>query len=75
MKWFYPKLGPYQLEPQIGYDHLILLVHIDDLLQGYPENDVQWFGFIQNWLLKWIVRFQQIVDQETFIQARRYGTR
>lgn len=52
---------PYQFKPNVWYQQLILLVHVDDLHEGESEAELQGVTFVDDGSLQDIVAVQEVV--------------
>ena len=59
----------YQIKPNIGGENLILLVHINDLLESQPEGEDHRLGLVRHRPLQLVVVSQEVLQQHSLVQA------
>ena len=60
---------PYQIKPDVGGENLILLVHVNDLLESQPEGEHHRLWLIRHRPLQLVVVSQQVLQQHSLVEA------
>ena len=59
----------YQIKPDVGGEDLILLVHVNDLLESQPEGEDHGLGLVGHRPLQLVVVSQQVLQQHSLVEA------
>ena len=59
----------YQIKPNIGGENLILLVHVNDLLESQAEGEDHRLGLVSHRPLQLVVVSQEVLQQHSLVQA------
>ena len=59
----------YQIKPDVGGEDLILLVHVNDLLESQPEGENHRLRLVGHRPLQLVVVSQQVLQQHSLVEA------
>ena len=64
---------PYQIKPDVGGENLILLVHVNDLLESQPEGEHHRLWLIRHRPLQLVIVETEVVQESPLMRSPAYN--